>query len=56
MTTSTKTKKEHADIKLLRKRIRQLIIFEEYEKCLVLNKWIEELINHYDTNRHSKGN
>lgn len=38
-----RTKLKHPDIILLEKRIAQLLILEEYEKCVVIRKWIIEL-------------
>lgn len=57
MKSTTKTKNEHNDIKFLKLRLQQLIQDEEYEKCVTIQKWINELIKRYDdTTKYNKRN
>lgn len=35
---------EHSDIVFLRLRMKQLIEEEQYERCIIIQKWIDELI------------
>ena len=36
---------ENKDLDFLLKRLKHLIKLEEYEKCIQINKWIEEIKN-----------
>jgi hypothetical protein len=45
-----KEKDYHQDIVFLKNRLIELFDNEEYEKIGRVEKWIEELINHYHSN------
>lgn len=44
----------HQDIRFLMRRMDILLSLEEYEKMVVLKRWIDELIEYYHGNEFKK--
>lgn len=42
---------ENNDLDFLLKRLKHLIKLEEYEKCIQINKWIEEIKDKIEQNK-----
>jgi len=43
---------ENNDLDFLLKRLKHLIKLEEYEKCITISQWIEEIKNKIEQNKN----